>query len=141
MSTNPSGARIDESTSSAHDRVSDASGVLLLLLSAKVSLQAHAADSACIDSLTRCIGGIRKQYNLADCDLHGSHEADMDGILRLLEYVEGEVRETLRDSAAADEVRRCLALVANSRQVYRDRRRALQVFPQIALSMPKTALS
>lgn len=146
MGTNPSGAGIENGTSSSNDLLADVSGILLLLSSAKRALQTHAAEPACIDRLTTCICRIGTQYNLTDRDFNEgptSKETSMDGILRLLEYVEGEVREDLHDCATADELRHCIQLLANSRRRCRkpgDTLRSL-VFSEISLSVPKTALS
>lgn len=122
MSTNLGGARVAKGSSDSDELLSDVSGILLLLMSAKFSLETHAAESTYIDSLRRCICGIQKQFNLTEHDLNEGivwREASIDGTLRLLEYVQGEVRERLNDLQTAEELQLCIDRLASSRKLSR----------------------
>jgi hypothetical protein len=122
MGGNLNGDRLMKPTASASEELfSNVSGVLLLLISAKLSLQTHGADTPCIDILRKCIRTMQKQYSLSERDLNEAivwKEASFNGILRLLEYVEGEVRDRLHDRPMADELQLCVDRLKVSQQLF-----------------------
>jgi hypothetical protein len=123
MSRNLGGGSVAKSAYS-DELLSDVSGILLLLRSAKLSLQSYAVGDACIESLSKCIGRIQEQYKLTEVGLKDGivwKEATIDGILRLLDYVEAEVREKLDDRKSADEVRLCIDRLTSSQRLSHER--------------------
>ena len=95
-----------------------------MLISARLSLQARAVESACIETLGRCIHGIQKEYNISESDLDEGlvwRETSFAGTLRLLEYVAGEVRERLNNPTTADEIALCVDALASQRRLSRQR--------------------
>jgi hypothetical protein len=96
--------------------LADVFGILLLLTSAKLSLETHGVGVGCIDNLRRCIGGIQKRHDLQNCgfdDVKVCDKVRVDGIVRLLEYVQGEVREKLNDEKSAHEIEICIGYLTN----------------------------
>jgi len=102
----------------------DLFGILLLLTSAKLSIQTHGVGVGCIDNLRRCIGGIRHRYDLENCEFDDATVGDkvrVDGIVRLLEYVQGEVRDKLSDENSAREIKVCIDHLTSLQVVPRKR--------------------
>jgi len=102
--------------------LADVFGILLLLMSAKLSLETHGVG--CIDNLRRCIGGIQKRYDLQNCDFDDGtvcNKLRVDGIVRLLEYVQGEVRDQLNDEKSAYEIKICIDHLTNLQSIPRKR--------------------
>jgi hypothetical protein len=113
--------RIEARTPDSDGLLADVSGILLLLISAKLSLETHGVGVCCIDNLRRCIGGIQKRYNLQNCEFDDDtvwNEARVDGIVRLLEYVQGEVRDKLNDEKSAYEIKICIDHLTNLQAKY-----------------------
>ena len=102
----------------------DLSGILLLLMSAKLSLETHGVGVCCIDTLRRCIGGIQQRHDLQDCEFDDGTVCDkvrVDGIVRLLEYVQAEVRDKLSDEKSAHEIRICIDHLTNLQPICQKR--------------------
>jgi len=110
MSTNFGGVRVADPAIGSGELLSHVSGILLLLISAKVSLETLAAGNGYIDSLAKCICGIERRYNLSERDLRDeiAKESSFDGTLRLLKYVVSEVRDRLNDQEMAAEIQLCV---------------------------------
>lgn len=115
MSTNLGGVGSAKRSIESGELLSDVSGILLLLISAKFSLETHVAGRSHVDSLEKCICGIQRQYNLSERDLREEivrKATSFDATLRLLEYVAGEVRSRLNDREMAAELQRCVDRLA-----------------------------
>jgi hypothetical protein len=118
------GGKEMEARTSDSGLLADVFGILLLLMSAKLSLETHGVGVGCIDNLRRCIGGIQKRYDLQNCDFDDGtvcNKARVDGIVRLLEYVQGEVRDKLNDEKSAHEIKICVAHLTNLQLIPRKR--------------------
>ena len=90
---------------------SNAKGVLLLLLSARASLLRHGANEACLKTMEDCIASFRMQHNLTGEDANEGilwEETSVGALLRLLEYVHGEVSESLQDGRCAEQLELCI---------------------------------
>jgi hypothetical protein len=102
----------------------DLSGILLLLMSAKLSLESHGVGVGCIDNLRRCIGGIQQRHDLQNCEFDDGTVCDkirVDGIVRLLEYVHAEVRDKLNDEKSTHEIKICIDHLTNLQPTPRKR--------------------
>jgi len=96
----------------------DAHSVLVLLNSARISLQAHAVEHTCVETLMACISRLQDQYDFTDGDVGGGivwREASVTAILRLLDYVKGEILDKLNDEQCVDDISTCIdyLLMAN----------------------------
>jgi hypothetical protein len=103
--------RIEARTADSDGLLADVSGILLLLTSAKRSLETYDVSVGCIEKLRRCIAGIQMRYDLQNCEFDDDtvwNRARVDGIVRLLEYVQGEVRDKLNDEKSAHEIKICI---------------------------------
>ena len=90
---------------------SDAKGVLFLLLSAPASMLRHGADAACLRTMEDCIASFRMQHNLTDEDTNEGilwEETSIGALRWLLEYVHGEVSESLQDRRCAEQLELCI---------------------------------
>ena len=90
---------------------SNAKGVLFLLLSARASLLRHGADDACLRTMEDCVASFRMQHSLTDEDTKEGilwEETSVGALLRLLEYVHGEVSESLQDRRCAEQLELCI---------------------------------
>lgn len=122
MSTNLGGVGDAKRSIESGELLSDVSGILLLLMSAKLSLEAHVSSGNYVDNLGRLICGIQRQYDLSDRDLRAEivwKESSFDGTLRLLEYVAGEVRDRLNDREMAAELQLCVDRLTKARALSR----------------------
>lgn len=102
--------------------LADVFGILLLLMSAKFALERHGVSVDCIDNLRQCVDGIRKRYDLQNCEFDDGivrNKVRVDGIVRLLEYVRAEVRDKLKDEKSAHEIRACIDHLTNLRSIPR----------------------
>jgi len=102
----------------------DLSGILRLLMSAKLSLETHGVGVGCIDNLRRCIGGIQQRHDMQNCEFDDGTVCDkvrVDGIVRLLEYVQGEVRDKLNDEKTAHEIKICIDHLTSLQPIPRKR--------------------
>ena len=109
MSSEPKPAQII--SPNANSGKIEARAILLLLMSAEASLQAHVCDADCINILKSCISRIQKQYSLTDRDVSEGivwREASIGAILRLLDYVTWEVQEKLGDLQSVQELGLCI---------------------------------
>lgn len=121
MRGNVNGNPTGTANPSTDELLSDVSGILLLLTSAVRSLQTEVAESTCVETLRGCIREIRERYQLAEADLNNGTQsggASAESLIRLLEYVECEVRERLNDGKSARELRLCIATLANTPQPF-----------------------
>ena len=90
---------------------SNTKGVLFLLLSARASLLRHGADDACLRTMEDCVASFRMQHSLTDEDTKEGilwKETSVGALLRLLEYVHGEVSESLQDRRCAEQLELCI---------------------------------
>jgi hypothetical protein len=118
MHSNLNGSRLLDPTRWSNSLISDVSAVLVLLVSAELSMEAHSLDRRCIESLKRCIDGIKQRNNIAEDESNDGlvwRETTIGGLLCLLRYVEAEVRETLNDSNSAAEIQFCIDRLSTSR--------------------------
>ena len=116
--------RIEARTPGSDGLLADVSGILLLLTSAKRSLETYDVSVGCIENLRRCIAGIQKRYDLQNCEFEDNtvwNRARFDGIVRLLEYVQGEVRDKLNDEKSAHEIKICIDHLINLQPIPRQR--------------------
>lgn len=123
MDATPRGRGIEARTADS-GLLADLSGILLLLMSAKLSLETHGVRVGCIDNLRRCIGGIQQRYDLQNCEFDDGTVCDkvrVDGIVRLLEYVQREVRDKLSDEKSAHEIKICIDHLTNLQPIPRRR--------------------
>ena len=98
---------------------SNAKGVLFLLLSARASLLRHGADDECLRTMEQCVAWFRMQHDLTHENTNAGilwKETSVGALLRLLEYVHGEVSATLQDRRCAEQLELCIGHVkrANS---------------------------
>ncbi len=104
----------DDTDYRSHAHASDLSnvqGVLFLLLSARASLLRHGADDVCLRTMEDCVSSFRMQHNLTDEDENEGilwEETSIGALLRLLEYLHGEVNDSLRDRRCAEQLRLCI---------------------------------
>jgi hypothetical protein len=118
MSTNLGGVRDAKQSMDSDELISNLSGILLLLMSAKFSLKMHVAGRVCVDIVEKCISTIQQQYNLPECYLCETveaTEASLDGTFRLLEYLTGELRDRLNERQMAAELQVCVDRLAGAR--------------------------
>jgi hypothetical protein len=116
--------RIQARTPDSDGLLADVSGILRLLMSAKLFLETHGVGVGSIDNLRRCIEGIQKRYDLQNCEFDDGtvwNEARVDGIVRLLEYVQREVRDKLKDKKLAHEIRICIDHLTNLQPISQKR--------------------
>jgi hypothetical protein len=107
-----SGHQAQLKSTNSSDTRADVLGVLYLLLSAKASIQNFCSDEVCGKILDRCISDLGKRYVLSASDISSrTFWADLSlaALLRLLEYIRGEVTESLSDAASAELVGQCIA--------------------------------
>lgn len=119
MSANLNGNLIRNPSHRPDELLSDVFGILLLLRSAVLSLQADGAESTCAETLKGCICEIQKRYDLAERDYNAGitlMKPSTDGLIRLLEYVECEIRDRLHDRKTARELRVCIHILTGSAQ-------------------------
>jgi hypothetical protein len=58
-----------------------------------------------------CVSSFRVQHNLTDEDANEGilwEETSVEALLRLLEYLQGEVNDTLRDRRCAERLKLCI---------------------------------
>jgi hypothetical protein len=116
--------RIEAGTPDCGSLLADVSGILLLLTSAKLYLETYHVGVGCIENLRRCIAEIQKRYNLQNCEFDDGkvwNEVLVDGIVRLLEYVQGEVRAKLNDEKSAHKIKICIDHLTNLQPIPRRR--------------------
>jgi hypothetical protein len=103
---------IDErSYAQLSEQQSNVKGVLFLLLSARASLLRHGADGACLRTMEDCVALFRRQHNLTGEETNRGilwEETSASALLRLLEYLHGEVSETLQDWRCAKQLELCI---------------------------------
>ena len=89
---------------------SNAKGVLFLLLSARASLPRHGADDECLRTMEECVASFRMQHDLTHENIPGIvwKETSVGALLRLLEYVHGEVSERLQNWRCAEQIETCI---------------------------------
>ena len=88
---------------------SNAKGVLFLLLSARASLLRHGADDECLRTMEECVASFRMQHDLTNENTNVVwKETSVGALLRLLEYVHGEVSERLQDWRCAEQLETCI---------------------------------
>jgi hypothetical protein len=90
---------------------SNVKGVLFLLLSARASMLRHGADAACLRAMEDCVASFRMQHNLTVEDANQGilwGETSVGALLRLLEYLHGEVSENLQDWRCAEQLELCI---------------------------------
>lgn len=111
MSSGPDNIQVIWADADASALHSEVCAILLLLMSADASLEAHSADDDCINILKTCISRIQKRYPLADRELDEGiiwSEASIGAILRLLDYVKGEIWDKLSDSQCVEDLVVCI---------------------------------
>jgi hypothetical protein len=89
----------------------EAHGVLVLLNSARISLEAHAVEDSCVATLMTCITRLQDQYDVSDGEVGAGivwRQASVNAILRLLDYVKGEILDKLNDEQCVDEISMCI---------------------------------
>jgi hypothetical protein len=97
----------------ASELQSNVKGVLFLLLSARASLLRHCTDKLCLRTIEDCVSSFRVQHNLTDEDADEGvlwEETSVEGLLRLLEYLQGEASDTLHDQRCAEQLKLCIEL-------------------------------
>ena len=89
----------------------DVLGIFSLLLSAKASAQRYCADSFCEQILDGCLSDLRARYVFSSENLGDSfwRELSLAALLRLLEYIRGEVTDRLSDKELAKRIEECRA--------------------------------
>jgi hypothetical protein len=94
---------------------SNVRAILFQLLSAKVSLLRLYPDEICLGIMDDCIASFRAQHNLADRESSEGivwEETSVEALLRLLEYLHGEINESLQDRPSAKQLRLCIDRLA-----------------------------
>jgi hypothetical protein len=89
----------------------NAKGVLFLLLSARASLLRHGADDECSRTMEECVASFCMQHDLTHENTNAGivwKETSVGALLRLLEYVHGEVSERLQDWRCAEQLETCI---------------------------------
>jgi hypothetical protein len=75
-------------------------------------------------AVLKTCAGIQKRHDLQNCEFDDDtvwNEARVDGIVRLLEYVQGEVRDKLNGEKSAYEIRICIDHLKNLQPIPRKR--------------------
>jgi hypothetical protein len=91
--------------------LSDIHGIVLLLMSAKTSLQINNPGNGCVDGLTLCISRLQDRYLFDENDSSeqmADTNASLPAILRLLSYVREELCQKLNDRECAEELKFCI---------------------------------
>ena len=95
----------------ASERQSNVQGVLFLLLSARASLQRHGAPDERLRTMEDCVSSFRLQHNLTDGEVNEGilwEETSIDALHGLLEYLHGEVSDSLQDRRCAEHLKLCI---------------------------------
>jgi hypothetical protein len=101
----------ERSRTSLSDQQSDIRGILLLLMSVRTSLGRHQADKVCLRIMDECIAAFQTRYKLGEREMREAivwEETSLEALVRLLEYLHGEVNERLRDRQCADRLKTCI---------------------------------
>ncbi len=105
------GDNSERSMSHSIDLESNAKGVFFLLLSARASLRRLCADDVCLGIIDDCISSFQQQYNLTDEETSEGivwAETSVGALLRLLEYLHGEIGERLNNRRCAQQLQYCI---------------------------------
>jgi hypothetical protein len=119
MSTYLSGTTIEHKVNRPAVARSDVSGLLALLISAKLSLEKRSGANPCIGYLEACVTRLRRNYNLTDWGVDEraiQNKVSIDALLRLLEYVRAEVQDKLDEKQCVRELGFCIAHLTDTRQ-------------------------
>jgi queuine/archaeosine tRNA-ribosyltransferase len=101
----------DRSRASLSDQQSDVRGILLLLMSVRTSLERHKADNACLRIMDDCIAAFQTRYKIGEREMREAivwEETSLEALVRLLEYLHGEVNDRLRDRQCAERLQTCI---------------------------------
>jgi hypothetical protein len=101
----------DRSRASLSDQHSDVRGILLLLMSVRTSLGRHKADNVCLRIMDDCIASFQARYKLGDREMREAivwEETSLEALVRLLEYLHGEISDRLRDRQCAEQLKTCI---------------------------------
>ena len=98
----------------------DIVGIIHLLVIAKVTLAICSPDDECLPRLTEIITRVRGKLRVDASDMDGKlawAELTMPGLLRVLYYVENEIRDRLNDDLTATIVAGCVKDLAKAHRL------------------------
>ena len=102
----------------------DILGLLGLLLSAEGSLQSCCPDPQCQQILAQCIADLRERHNVSpeefDSRISWTEQSDV-GLVRLLDYVRAEIKDTIKDAACAAALGECIERIMKLRGLSSER--------------------
>jgi hypothetical protein len=108
------GTRLKRKSDSREDVIA----ILGLLYSVSAALQMHRIDQVCRKSLASCANGIRMKHAVSGADFQEyvfCREPSFAALLRMLEYLRGEITATLNDQALGEQLAGCIALLTARR--------------------------
>jgi hypothetical protein len=108
--------RDDDDNRSRVDSIeSNVRAIFFQLLSARVSLLRLYPEDICLGILDDCIASFKAQHNLIEKEASEGvlwEETSMEALLRLLEYLYGEINERVNDRPSAKQLRLCIDRLA-----------------------------
>ena len=96
---------------SASERQEDVKGIFLLLMSARTSLPLHQADELCLSIMDDCISSFQARHKINERETREAivwEETSLAALVRLLQYLQGEIRDRLRDRQCAEQLKLCI---------------------------------
>jgi len=108
----------DQPQSPSSEQQANVKGIFLLLLSCRSSLLRHRADDVCAKIIDECIATFQARHNLSDHDSSEAivwEETSVVALVRLLEYLCGELSEQLGDQDCADRLKLCIEYLTQVR--------------------------
>jgi hypothetical protein len=93
-------------------------GLLELLLSAEISLQACCPDAQCQNILARCISEFRSRHKILNSDYFSriawTEQSDA-ALVRLLVYARAEAADAIKDDQCAEALSECISRIMKIR--------------------------